>query len=98
MIDQPPKFTITLIQWRDAAQAHGAKEELELKEIGPILLYACGFILKEDRTSVTVGLEEVEDVGTADTARMWVCIPKKMIVARTDYELDPPEKIRRRKK
>lgn len=98
MADQPPNFTITLIQWCDAAQAYGSEEELVLKDISPILLYACGFILKEDRSSITVGLEEVEDVGSADTARMWVCIPKRAIVARTDYELGPPEKIGRRKK
>lgn len=93
MVDQP-MLRATLIRWIDAS--HGVIE-CPVGDMTPIELFACGFILNETEEFIVVGVEETTDEAPSAVGRCWVCIPKGMIIARTDMSLPLPKKIRRKR-
>jgi len=83
---------VAYVRWRDASHS---QDEWETSKIGLEDLQNTGFLVKEDKDSITLTIEPTEDM---ESCRLWMCIPKVNIVEMRVRDLEkafPKSSIRR---
>jgi len=73
--------TLCYIRWADAS--HGM-DEATPSDMDTIELHEVGWLVREDERVVCLAMERQDD---AATHRLWLAIPKALIVERRDFPL-----------
>lgn len=75
---------IAYIRWRDASYGNGDEQPIA-NLAGAVELHECGFLLREDKETVTLSMEHQDG---AETTRIWLTIPRVNIAEMKTAEIE----------